>query len=197
GYAIHAHAAVEDDLRDGDKYFEDGEWKRAAAAFDRAIAKAPGQVSAEAYGKRAAIFIIQKDLKAGLEFIAKAKLRYPNAPEVLEQEALMLWESGDKRDDAIKLAEKVVAVKPAAFTNQKIIGEYYAGRDAVKTAAAFEAYLAHRPAELEGTDVLPRIRLGFAYLANARAVLADGDDPHAEALYDRAVQQFEYIARKL
>ena len=47
-----ALAAVEDDLRDGDKYFEEGEWKRAATAYDRAIGKAPGQVSAEAYGKR-------------------------------------------------------------------------------------------------------------------------------------------------
>ena len=58
---LRAHAAVEDDLRDGDKYFEDGDWKRAATAYDRAITKAPGQVAAEAYGKRAAIFIILKD----------------------------------------------------------------------------------------------------------------------------------------
>ena len=68
--APYAHAAVEDDLRDGDKYFEDGDWKKAAAAYDRAIDKAPGQVAAEAYGKRAAIFIILKDYKGGLDFIA-------------------------------------------------------------------------------------------------------------------------------
>src|SRR5579863_4093663 len=123
-----AVAAVEDDLRDGDKYFDQGEWKKAAAAFDRAIGKAPGEVSAEAYGKRAAIFIILKDMKGGLEFIEHAKARYPNAPEVLEQEALILWET-EKRDDAIKVAEKVVSLRPATFTNQKIIGEYYAARD--------------------------------------------------------------------
>src|SRR5206468_6027840 len=104
--ATVAHAAVEDDLRDGDKYFEEGDWKRAAGAFDRAIAKAPGQVTAEAYGKRAAIFIILKDYKGGLEFVAKAKRQYPSAPEIQEQEALMLWGT-DKRDDAIKIAEKV------------------------------------------------------------------------------------------
>ena len=51
----------------------------------------------------------------------------------------------------------------------------------MKTAAAYEAYLAHRPAELEDGDVLPRVRLGFAYLANARAVLGDGDEAHADA----------------
>ena len=27
--APYVHAAVEDDLRDGDKYFEDGDWKKA------------------------------------------------------------------------------------------------------------------------------------------------------------------------
>jgi tetratricopeptide (TPR) repeat protein len=194
--APYAQAAVEDDLRDGDKYFEDGDWKKAAAAYDRAIAKAPGQVAAEAYGKRAAIFIILKDYKGGLAFIDKAKSRYPNAPEVLEQEALILWES-DRKDDAIKVAERVVKAKPQSFANQKIIGEYYAQRDPVKTAAAFEGYLANRPPELEGGDVLPRIRLGFAYLANARSVLGDGDNARAQQLYTKAVDQFEVVQRKL
>ncbi|HEY5952569.1 MAG TPA: tetratricopeptide repeat protein, partial [Kofleriaceae bacterium] len=194
--APYAIAAVEDDLRDGDKYFEDGDWKKAAAAFDRAIDKAPGQVAAEAYGKRAAIFIILKDFKGGLDFIAKAKRQYPNAPEVLEQEALILWES-DRKEEAIKVAERVVKAKPSSFTNQKLIGEYYAQRDPVKTATAFEAYLQNRPAELEGGDVLPRIRLGFAYLANARSVLGDGDEGRAQQMYSKASEQFEIVQRKL
>jgi tetratricopeptide (TPR) repeat protein len=195
-HAPRVHAAVEDDLRDGDKYFEEGDWKKAASAFDRAIGKAPSQVSAEAYGKRAAIFIILKDYKGGLEFVSNAKLRYPNAAEIMEQEALMLWETG-KRDEAIATAEKVVKLRPQSFTNQKIIGEYYAARDPGKTAAAFEAYIAHRPPELESGDVLPRVQLGFAYLTNARAVLGDGDEVHAEQLYTKAVEQFEYVSRKL
>jgi tetratricopeptide (TPR) repeat protein len=195
--AASAYAAVEDDLRDGDKYFEDGDWKRAATAYDRAIAKAPSQVSAEAYGKRAAIYIILKDYKGGLDFIAKAKVRYPAAPEIMEQEALILWAT-DRREDAIKVAEKVVAVRPQTFSNQEKIGEYYSSRqDPVKTAAAYEAYLQYRPAELEGGDVLPRIRLGFAYLANARSVLGDGDESRASALYKKSVEQFEYVERKL
>jgi len=194
--APYAEAGVEDDLRDGDKLFEAGDWKRAASAYDRAIAKSPGQVSPEAYGKRAAIYIIQKDLDRGAAFIGRAKLRYPAAPELLEQEALILWERGEQ-EEAVAIAERVVRARPAAFTNQKLLGEYYAPRDSVKTAAAFEGYLAHRPPELEGGDVLPRIRLGFAYLANARAVLGDGDDARATQLYGKAATQFEYLQDKL
>ena len=194
--AASAYAAVEDDLRDGDKYFEDGDWKRAATAYDRAIAKAPSQVSAEAYGKRAAIYIILKDYKGGLDFIAKAKQRYPSAPEVMEQEALILWQT-EKREDAIKVAEKVVAARPQAFSNQQLIGEFYFGRDMVKSATAYEGYLQYRPPELEGSDVLPRIRLGFAYLSNARSVLGDGDETRANAFYKKSVEQFEYVERKL
>jgi tetratricopeptide (TPR) repeat protein len=191
-----AVAEVEDDLRDGDKYFEQSDWKKAASAYDRAIGKSPGQVSADAYGKRAAIYIIQNDVKGGLDFVARAKQHYPNAPEIGEQEALLLWESG-KRDEAIAVAETVVRARPQAFSNEQIIGEYYAQRDPAKTAGAFEAYLAHRPAELEGGDAMPRLRLGFAYLSVARSALADSDDARAQQLYAKAVDQFEIVERKL
>ncbi|MBA2542062.1 MAG: tetratricopeptide repeat protein, partial [Deltaproteobacteria bacterium] len=189
-----ARAGVEDDLRDGDRYFEDGEWQKAASVFDRAIGKAPGQVPAAAYGKRATIFIIIKSYKAGLEFIARAKLRHPGAPEILEQEALILWET-DRRDDAIVVAEQVVATRPETFTNQKLIGEHFAARDPVKTVAAFEAYLANRPVSLEPGDVLPRVRLGFAYLSLARTAIAGGD-AKARDQYERAAVQFETVQRK-
>jgi Flp pilus assembly protein TadD len=190
-----ARAAVEDDLRDGDKHFEGGDWTKAAAAYDRAIGKAPGDVSAGAYGKRAAVFIILKDYQGGLAFIARAKARYPTAPEVLEQEALILWET-DHREDAIKIAEQVVAARPQAFTNQKLIGEFYATRDPARTVEAYDKYLANRPTELEPGDVLPRIRLGFAYLATARAALGDGDDPRAQRGYGKAAEQFEVVQKK-
>lgn len=193
-----AHAAVEDDLRDGDKFFEEGDWRRAASSFDRAIDKAPGQVSAEAYGKRAAVFIILKDYKGGLEFIARAKARssaLASAPELLEQEALILWET-DRKEDAIAVAERVVAARPQTFTNQKLIGEYNATRSPAKTVTAYEAYLANRPGDLEGGDVLPRIRLGFAYLATARSALGEGDDGKAQQLYTKAAQQFDIVQRK-
>ncbi len=196
--ALHprpAAAAVEDDLRDGDRYFEESDWHKAATAYDRAIAKAPSEVPAEAYGKRAAIFIILKDYKGGLDFIDRAKARYPSAPEVLEQEALILWEI-DRKDEAIKVAETVVATRPQAFTNQKLIGEYYAPRDPARTVTAYERYLANRPADLEAGDVLPRVRLGFAYLATARLAISDGDDARAEQLFGKAADQFDLVQRK-
>ncbi len=191
-----ARAAVGDDLRDGDRFFDNGHWQKAAGAIDRAIAKAPGQVSAEAYGKRAAIYIILKDYKGGLAFVAKAKLRHPGAPEILEQEALMLWETA-RRDDAIATAEQVVAVRPQTFTNQKLIGEYYASRNPAKTITAYEAYLSTRPSDLEPGDVFPRLHLGFAYLTSARGAIAGGEDQTAQQFYTKAATQFETVQRRL
>ncbi|MBP6628726.1 MAG: hypothetical protein KBG28_07970 [Kofleriaceae bacterium] len=186
-----AWAQAEDDLREGDRHFEEGEWKRAAAAYDGAIRRYPTQVPAEAYGKRAAIYIILEDYAGGLAFIRDvAKAQHPGAAEVLEQEALLLWQTG-KKADAVAVAEQAVAKKASTFTNQQLVGEYYAGRDARKTATAYEAYLQHRPADLEAGDVLPRIRLGFAYLGLAR-IAADG----GAALYEKAVTQFETVQRK-
>ena len=192
----HAWAQPEDDLREGDRYFEDQDWKHAASAYDNAIRKYPGQVPPEAYGKRAAIYIIQKDLDGGLAFLKDtAEKQYPNAPEVLEQEALILWQKG-KKPESIAVAEQVVAAKPTTFTNQGLIGEFYSGRDAQKTVTAYEAYLNARPAELEDQDVLPRIRLGFSYLMLARDAARDGKAKDMNADYDKAVGQFETVEKK-
>lgn len=189
-------AQAEDDLREGDRYFEEGEWKKAAAAYDRAIRQYPRQVAAEAYAKRATIYIILKDYKAGLAFVNDtAKTVHANVPEVLEQEALLLWELG-QRDRAVEVAEKVVAARPRAFTNQKLIGEYYAGKSPGKTTVAYQAYLANRPSDLESSDVLPRVRLGFGYLAMAREAIATREPDNAKDLYGKAAAQFEIVQSK-
>lgn len=191
-----AHAQGEDDLREGDQYFEEGDFRRAANAYDTAIRKYPAQVPAEAYGKRAAIFVILKDFEGGLTFVRKVALaQHAEAPEILEQEALMLWQLG-KKDDAVAVAERVVVRKPSSFLDQNLIGEYYANRDPARTITAYEAYLAARPASIESNDVLPRIRLGFAYLARARTALRDGKGRDAAGDYDKAVNQLETVQRK-
>lgn len=191
-----ASADVTDDLRDGDRYFEEKEWKKAAAAYDAAIRSSPGQVAPEAYSNRARIYIILKDYKGGLQFVRKvAKAAHPDAPEVLELEALLLWATDD-RTAAIAVAEKAVAKKPSLFSNQQIIGEFYAGKDTAKTIAAYEAYLASRPSELENKDVLPRLYLGNAYLDRGRTSLRVGKSDAALADYARATKEYETVARK-
>ncbi len=177
-----AAAQVEDDLREGDRHFEDGEWRKAGAAYDRAIKKYPSQVTPGAYAKRAAIFINLKDLEGGLKFLREvARKTHPDAAELLEQEAVILWQLG-RKGDAIPVAEKAVAAKDSSYAAQLLLGEYYAARDAAKTIKAYKAYLAHRPAELEANDVLPRARLGFA-------LLSQGD-------YKGAEEQFDTLQRK-
>ena len=191
-----AQAQAEDDLREGDGYFEEGDFRRAANSYDAAIRKYPQQVPPGAYGKRAAIYIILKDYQRGLLFVNQvAKKVHPDAPEILEQEAVMRWQLGDK-PEAIELAERVVERNPRSFLAQGLIGEYQATRDPARTITAYEAYLGARPAELEGNDILPRIRLGFAYLARARNDLRDGADADATADYERAVTQLELVQRK-
>lgn len=191
-----ARADMKDDLEEGDRYFEENNWKKAGAAYDHAIKSFPTQVPAPAYGKRAAVFFNQKDYDGALAFVRdKAKKQYPNAPEVLKYEALALW-SLNKKGDAITVAEKVAAAAPSTFEVQLILGEYYAPRDSGKTATAYAAYLQSRPSELEKQDVKPRILLGFAYLDLARVALGDRDAKTAKTDYGQAIAQFEILLRK-
>ena len=94
------------------------------------------------------------------------------------------------------VAERVVVRNPRSFLAQGLIGEYSATRDPKRTITAYEAYLQARPAELEKNDILPRVRLGFAYLARARLELRDGDEGDATADYRRAAEQLELVQRK-
>lgn len=182
-----ASAQVETELRDGDRYFDDGDWKRAAAAYDRALKRFPAQVPASAWGKRAAIFTIVRDWQAGLRFVAEAKRVLGAVPEVGEQEALMLWALA-RKTEAVQVAEAVVVARPQAFSNQNIIGEYYAANDAGKTVAAYDAYLAHRPNALASGDLLPRLRLGFALLTVAQR------DTSGSALETFAKAERQFVA---
>ena len=191
-----AAADVADDLRAADRYYEDGDYKKAAAAYDGAIRRYPGQVQPEAYAKRATIFVIQKELEDGLTFIReKAKKQHPNAPEVLEQEAVILWGLG-KKGDAIPIAEQAVAKKSSAFAAQLLIGDYYSAREPAKTAAAYEAYLQYRPGDQEKKDVMPRIKLGHAYLALGNTAFFDGRRTDGRTAYQSAKKQFEILKKK-
>jgi tetratricopeptide (TPR) repeat protein len=158
--------AQEEDLKDCDKYFERGELRKAASACDRAIKKWPKQVPPGAYAKRAAMFIIQKRYKAGLQFISqKAETVHANAAEILEQKGIIFWALRSKVD-AVAACEAAVKSRSTSFLCQNILGEWYTNRGQPrKASAALESYLKNRPSELSKGDVLPLIRLGFSYLA--------------------------------
>jgi tetratricopeptide (TPR) repeat protein len=185
--ASTASAQVEELIKDGDRYYERGDLDRAASAYDRAISRAPKRVPPGVYGKRAGIFIIKKKCKAGLQWVVQtAEKHQAGAWEVLEQKALLYWCLGSK-PDAIKAAESVVKQKPDRFGVQRIIGEFYFLRKPKRAIKALEAYLKYRPKELENKDVLPRIRLGFAYLRIGAA------DPSS---WGKAEAQFEILLKK-
>lgn len=192
-----------DELQDADKAFDAGDLKKAARKYDDAIKKYPSQVSAEAYGKRAFVYFLAKDYANGLKFVTqKAEVQYPGSPDVLEPKALILWAMGSK-PDAIRIAEEVVGKRPEKFSNQALIGEFYAGREPEKAATAYEKYFEHRPESLESGDVLPRIRLGFSYLGRAQRTKDDAGatltGEAKESVLDalgRAEKQFDILLRK-
>jgi len=191
-----AWAQYQDDLDEGEKAYKAKDYKHAATIYDKVIRTYPSQVPATAYGIRAAIYFLQGDFTGGLAFVQDvAEKEYPNAPEVLEYEALNLWQL-NKRPEAIKIAEKVVKAKPSIFSNQRIIGEFYAARDPAKTATALEAYLQYRPKDLENQDMMPRLRLGIAYLGLATDAIHHGK-PNKDvfAYYDKAANQFDTVGR--
>jgi len=188
-------ADVADDLRECDKFYDQSDWKKAAAACDRAISKDPTQVPAAAFGKRLAIYVTLKDYDGGLKFARDtAEKAHPNAPEILEYEAAILWSLG-KKGDAITVAEKAADKKPESFIAQRLIGEFYSARDPKKTAVSLEAFLKYRPDAGSG-DVKPMIWLGFAYLQLGLTAADDNDHKSASSDYVKAVTQFDTLKRK-
>lgn len=203
-----AYADMQDDIKDGDDAYADNNWKKASAAYDRAIRNYPKQVAPAVYAKRASIYLIQaadarkkdealaqKILEDGLKFLTqRAEVSYPSAPEVLEQKALVLWELKSK-PDAVKVGEEVVKQKPSAYAVQRILGEFYAVREPERAIKALETYLSERPEALEKGDVLPRINLGFAYLSRAKATRRQ-DSKGSMALANQAAKQFEILLQR-
>jgi tetratricopeptide (TPR) repeat protein len=181
--AARPAAAQDQEIQEGDTAFEDNDLTKAAKKYDAAIRKAPSLVPAGVYGKRAAIFILQKPPRydEGLAFIARAERQHPGAPEILEQKALVLWQLG-RRKEAIAIADDVAKQRPSAFSVQRILGEYYYAKEPKRAMSAYEKYLASRPQELAKGDALPRLRLGISYLKVER--------------YDAAEREFELVSKQ-
>jgi tetratricopeptide (TPR) repeat protein len=180
-------AATQQLLSEADRYYDQGEYERAASNYDRAIRAQPKDVPAAAYAKRASIFLFQKSYDDGLTWITgTAERAWPDDDLVLEQKAVILSRLEGKKKDAVELAERVVARRPSAYTLQSLLGDFYYQRGAAaadKTAAHYEAYLKNRPGDLSGQDGLVRVKLGFSYLHLGRF-------PDAEKQLDETLRSF-------
>ena len=122
---------------------------------------------------------------------------YPNAPEILEQEALILWETEQqgRRDRGRREGRR--RASPQTFTNQKLIGEYYArarsGEDRRRVRGATSRT---GPASSRAATCC-RASGSASRTSRPRAsAIGDGDEPRAQQLYGKAVEQFEIVQRK-
>ncbi len=168
GRAHAQDAATQQLLQEADRAYEAGDYQRAASNFDRAIRAQPKDVPAAAYAKRASIFLFSKSYDEGLRWIDDvARKSWPDDDLVLEQKAVIEWRVDGKKKDAVALAEKVTARRPASYTLQSLLGDYYyqlGAGSADKTVAHYEAYLRSRPSDLAAQDALIRVKLGFSLL---------------------------------
>jgi tetratricopeptide (TPR) repeat protein len=187
GRAHAQDAATQQLLSEADRYYDQGDYERAASNYDRAIRAQPKDVPAAAYAKRASIFLFAKAYDDGLTWITgTAERAWPDDDLVLEQKAVILSRLDGRKKEAVELAERVVARRPSAYTLQTLLGDFYyqhGAPAAEATAGHYEAYLKYRPGDLAGQDGLVRVKLGFSYLHLGRF-------PDAEKQLDEAVRSF-------
>src|SRR5262249_39053894 len=180
-------AATQQLLSEADRYYDQGDYERAASNYDRAIRAQPKDVPAAAYARRASTFLFSKSYDHAPAWITNtAERAWPDDDLVLEQKAVILSRLEGRKKEAVDLAERVVARRPSAYTLQSLLGDFYYQRGAPAaetTAGHYEAYLRNRPADLAGQDGLVRVKLGFSYLHLGRF----GD---AEKQLDEALRSF-------
>ena len=188
--APRAARAQEDAIADADRLFDQGDYDKAADIYERVIEEHGDAAGCGVYGKRAAIYALQKKYREGLAFVDKSSTRCRASVEVREQHALLLWALG-KRKEAVGIATEVVQQQPAAFSNQNLLGEYFSRTSPDKAITAYRAYLRHRPRELADTDARPRIMLAFSSLA-----VASREPKRRSDLLRDARTQLEYVNQR-
>ena|GEM_PF-1203211 len=198
-WSAPSYAAVEDVLKTADQYFDGQQWKRAAREYDKAIRKWPTQVPAGSYARRATIYFTLKQNVEGLKFIdQKALKQHPGASEILSVKAAILWDmrQGDKARaaEAARIADVVAKKKPDEFVSQQIVGDYnFSKRHWVKAARGWAAYLKYRPKSQEKFDLMPLVKLGYAYLGSASE---SKDAKQQTQLLNSARERFDELARR-
>ena len=154
-----------------------GELEDAAKALDQAIALNPRRI--EAYVLRSAVYAAKKQYKEGVALMKRAQALAPADLDVLTALGSQLVLSGNT-SEGVPLLAQVVAKDPARYDAQLLLGHYW--HDAAswtQATLAFEAYFAHRPAELAKEDPRHQVELADAYLRSRQA-------PKALALFERA-----------
>lgn len=139
-----------------------GELDDAAKALDQAIALNPRRV--EAYVLRSAVYAAKKQYQAGVALMKRAQALAPNDLDVLTALGSELVLSGNT-GEGVPILAQVVSKDPARYDAQLLLGHYW--HDAAswtQAITAFEAYFAHRPAELGKEDARHQVELADAYL---------------------------------
>src|SRR5262249_6081310 len=117
-----------------------GDYDRAAAALDRALAVNPRRI--DAYLLRAGIHAVKKQYALGLALMRRARGLAPDNIEVLAALGTQLALGGNA-DEAVPLLERVAREDRKAYQAHAMLGRYYAAHGRPGDAAAeLGAYLA-------------------------------------------------------
>jgi tetratricopeptide (TPR) repeat protein len=192
GVVLVERIALAQSQSDCDKYYEEGDYKKAKKYCDGEIASATVKPKPGVFAKRASIFLIEKKFEEGVKWIETvAETRYPGDPLILEQKAALLIALG-RPADAVKVAEVVVAKDRKRFIAQKILGDYYSrigSGKAKETIKAYEAYMDARPEASKG-DGIVMVQLGFAYMHIGKAESSPSQYKKAEDYFDKALKSY-------
>jgi tetratricopeptide (TPR) repeat protein len=97
---------------------------------------------------------------------------FPDSSRILEMQALCMLSFGP-RDEAIPIAERVVAQRPTAYRLQWAIAGYYFKRDPEKAERALHAYLDWMDEDARRDNPKALLMLGMTYLRLDKAPLAE------------------------
>ncbi len=152
------------------------EYERAGNLLDRALREAPRRL--DLYILRASIYGITGDHNAAIALLERARELAPTSSGVLAALGIQLIQTG-RAPEGVPLLERIVAVEPARYAAQVVLGHHYAKhREWSPAVKAFTAYFAHRPSALAGEDAQHR-------LAYANATLRSGDPRTARTYYQK------------
>ncbi|HUH04260.1 MAG TPA: tetratricopeptide repeat protein, partial [Kofleriaceae bacterium] len=151
-----------------------GDYPRAGALLDRALAADPRQI--HVYVLRASVHGVGQQYQRAVSVMRKARALAPDNLDVLTALGVHLVFAREYAE-GVPLLEGVVARAPARYDAQAVLGLHYVRtRQWRRAIVALQAYLMARPEVLAREDARHRAHL-------AEAVLRSGEPKRARALY--------------